>query len=66
MHSGAGAERGGFPVKLGTVIQKLCEALPLLSPKFQHVSRFEGKCLLDNTTGIRYLNESHRLPKPPQ
>jgi hypothetical protein len=33
-----------------------------LCSKSQYFSRFGEKSLLDNTTGIRYLNPSRRLP----
>ena len=33
-----------------------------LCPKSQHFSPFIGKCLLDHTTGIRYMNPGLRLP----
>ncbi len=34
-----------------------------LRPKFQHFSLFPEKCLLDNTTGIRYLYSRRLLPQ---
>jgi hypothetical protein len=40
------------------LIQKIYEVDPLQCPKSQHFSRFGGKYLLDNMTGIRYLKNA--------
>ena len=49
----------GAESHLKTTLGQLC----FLCPKSQHFSRFGEKCLLDNTTGIRYLNPGRRLPQ---